>query len=334
DVNVSYIVGSTNTSTGGDTGDGGDTGGEGGGEEQPEEGNGTGAIYTGKTINGTLGDTEFTLAWTATWNKNETVTFSANINPTMPGMSPQILGLEENPVVLQLESGLYVYTTTATYKADEQIAANFFIAGENGVVSETMPFTYTVGSDANDNTGTGGGTEITPPAEGDKGNGETATGTILGVFEGATLPGEESTSDVAYEIVWSATWNLNGTVTFSFTITPWVVGLVPQISVGGSQFADLVSEGDNKYSFTTTGEYAEGTSPFALYMPYLGGVANVKMDYEVGASKDYTAIYRFDSSSTNAPVEFFNLAGQRVANPQHGVFIRKQGNKTSKVVIR
>lgn len=36
----------------------------------------------------------------------------------------------------------------------------------------------------------------------------------------------------------------------------------------------------------------------------------------------------------NAPVEFFNLNGQRVENPENGVFIRKQGNKTSKVVIR
>lgn len=36
----------------------------------------------------------------------------------------------------------------------------------------------------------------------------------------------------------------------------------------------------------------------------------------------------------DAPVMFYNLNGQRVENPSNGIFIRKQGSKTSKVVIR
>ncbi len=36
----------------------------------------------------------------------------------------------------------------------------------------------------------------------------------------------------------------------------------------------------------------------------------------------------------NAPVEYFNLQGVRVANPENGLFIVKQGNKVSKQVIR
>lgn len=35
-----------------------------------------------------------------------------------------------------------------------------------------------------------------------------------------------------------------------------------------------------------------------------------------------------------APVEYFNLQGIRVANPENGVFIRRQGSKVSKIVIR
>lgn len=34
----------------------------------------------------------------------------------------------------------------------------------------------------------------------------------------------------------------------------------------------------------------------------------------------------------NAPVEYFNLQGVRVANPENGLFIARQGNKTVKVV--
>ncbi len=39
-------------------------------------------------------------------------------------------------------------------------------------------------------------------------------------------------------------------------------------------------------------------------------------------------------SQTDAPVEFFNLQGIRVANPEGGVFIRRQGNDVSKVLVK
>lgn len=39
-------------------------------------------------------------------------------------------------------------------------------------------------------------------------------------------------------------------------------------------------------------------------------------------------------TSVNAPVEYYNLQGVRVANPQGGVFIRRQGDKVSKEYVR
>lgn len=36
----------------------------------------------------------------------------------------------------------------------------------------------------------------------------------------------------------------------------------------------------------------------------------------------------------NAPVEYFNLQGMRVANPENGIYIVRQGNKTSKVFVK
>ncbi|MDE6196519.1 MAG: hypothetical protein K2F91_01475, partial [Muribaculaceae bacterium] len=38
-------------------------------------------------------------------------------------------------------------------------------------------------------------------------------------------------------------------------------------------------------------------------------------------------------ADTNAPVEYFNLQGVRVANPENGLFIRRQGKTTTKVVL-
>lgn len=36
----------------------------------------------------------------------------------------------------------------------------------------------------------------------------------------------------------------------------------------------------------------------------------------------------------DAPVQYFNINGQRVQNPSNGIFIRKQGDKVNKIVIR
>ncbi len=36
----------------------------------------------------------------------------------------------------------------------------------------------------------------------------------------------------------------------------------------------------------------------------------------------------------NAPVEYFNLQGVRVANPENGLYIRRQGNKAAKVYVK
>jgi hypothetical protein len=38
--------------------------------------------------------------------------------------------------------------------------------------------------------------------------------------------------------------------------------------------------------------------------------------------------------NSNAPVEYYNLQGVRIANPQTGLYIRRQGNKAEKVIIR
>lgn len=46
-----------------------------------------------------------------------------------------------------------------------------------------------------------------------------------------------------------------------------------------------------------------------------------------------TSIKDIDIDSDNAPVEYFNLNGIRVNKPENGVFIRRQGNKISKIIL-
>ena len=40
-----------------------------------------------------------------------------------------------------------------------------------------------------------------------------------------------------------------------------------------------------------------------------------------------------ESIEVNAPAEYFNQQGVKVANPENGIFIKKQGNKTTKVIL-
>jgi len=64
---------------------------------------------------------------------------------------------------------------------------------------------------------------------------------------------------------------------------------------------------------------------------------NKQDDMQVYPTKftlDTTGIEGVAADDANAPVEFFNLQGVRVANPENGLFIRRQGNKVEKVVIR
>lgn len=44
-------------------------------------------------------------------------------------------------------------------------------------------------------------------------------------------------------------------------------------------------------------------------------------------------IVEVETADDNAPVEYFNLQGIRVVNPSNGIFIRRQGSKTSKVIL-
>lgn len=68
---------------------------------------------------------------------------------------------------------------------------------------------------------------------------------------------------------------------------------------------------------------------------YLKGVQTVVFDYN-----SMTMFFDEESgvnnieSMNNADVEYYNLQGVKVNNPSNGIFIIKQGNKTSKAVIR
>ncbi|MCI9054244.1 MAG: leucine-rich repeat domain-containing protein [Muribaculaceae bacterium] len=47
-----------------------------------------------------------------------------------------------------------------------------------------------------------------------------------------------------------------------------------------------------------------------------------------------SGIKGIEADGSNAPAEFFNLNGVRVANPENGLYIKRQGGKTAKVLVK
>ncbi len=60
------------------------------------------------------------------------------------------------------------------------------------------------------------------------------------------------------------------------------------------------------------------------------GAFNLPSLYLLDGSSAVAAV----EASENAPVEYFNLQGIRVANPENGIYIRRQGSSVSKVLVK
>ncbi len=77
-------------------------------------------------------------------------------------------------------------------------------------------------------------------------------------------------------------------------------------------------------------EAVEGDANSVYIYVYTGGANMSKWKFSFDPTQSGVANIEADE---NAPVEYYNLQGIRVANPQGGIFIRRQGNKATKVVL-
>lgn len=64
-----------------------------------------------------------------------------------------------------------------------------------------------------------------------------------------------------------------------------------------------------------------------------GAIENAATTKPVVAGSE-SGVEAIEADNANAPVEYFNLQGVRVENPENGIFIRRQGTSVEKVVIR
>ena len=71
-----------------------------------------------------------------------------------------------------------------------------------------------------------------------------------------------------------------------------------------------------------------GTLKYFAHNPVTGARSEVKSATATGTTTGIADI----NADVNAPVEYFNLQGIRVANPENGMFIRRQGTQVTKVI--
>ena len=96
------------------------------------------------------------------------------------------------------------------------------------------------------------------------------------------------------------------------------------ITISTAGIATIVFNGN--YSRNTL-KYNQPSSIFACYAPE-DARNNVSLYKEVDTVTGIDEIV-----AKNAPVEYYNLLGVKVANPEKGIFIKKQGNKATKVIL-
>lgn len=89
-----------------------------------------------------------------------------------------------------------------------------------------------------------------------------------------------------------------------------------------------INVADEKHDITTDGE------KLRFYVRAVkNGVAGEAQTLDVANPGDPSGIADIEVEA-NAPVEYYNLQGVRVAEPACGIYLRRQGDKVSKVVVR
>jgi hypothetical protein len=163
---------------------------------------------------------------------------------------------------------------------------------------------------------------------------------LTGSLPGAVVNGETTT--VEYNVVVALTYYA-GKITADVTadeVTASVKDLNLQFHESDHYLQSTTkSRAAGEYYYELTGTYTkDSATDFALLFAYPdhGITANIT-DYSVGAENEnpVAGVNGIAADTAEAPVEYFNLQGVRVnGNLAPGVYIRRQGQSTSKILVK
>ena len=107
------------------------------------------------------------------------------------------------------------------------------------------------------------------------------------------------------------------------------------IAVTGADITNIVFTGnkiDNTYVTANTGTISgktwSGSSQSVVFTTNVNtNINTITVTYDTATAIEEVGV------DANAPVEYYTLQGVKVARPENGIFIKKQGSKTTKVVL-
>ena len=110
--------------------------------------------------------------------------------------------------------------------------------------------------------------------------------------------------------------------TMTFTVTGAAITKI--VFTGGKASTTQMSVEDGTFE----GETWKGDSQSITFTAKATtNINTITVTYDTATGIEDTMV------DENAPVEYYNLQGVKVANPENGIFIKKQGGRTSKVVL-
>lgn len=115
------------------------------------------------------------------------------------------------------------------------------------------------------------------------------------------------------------------TVTVPYTVSDALVGRKVEVKVDGEHYDYFTAEAAGNY--TTVMNVEDNGESIAKNIQMVCRSASDEV------SLDVKSMVNVIVTDENAPVEYYNMLGVRVQNPANGVYIVKQGNKTTKVVL-
>ncbi|MCM1475726.1 MAG: hypothetical protein NC036_05700 [Muribaculaceae bacterium] len=151
----------------------------------------------------------------------------------------------------------------------------------------------------------------------------------------------QNDTDFPYTLGYSIVYNTDKTLTVTARYT-WAdnapFGVVPgEFFINGKMTSFSYDESRAVIEKVRVGTTAETFNPgeeVTINFHVAAGDGAVLSDnvaYKVGETNSSVAVEVIED--VNAPVEFYNLQGIRVVNPENGLYIRRQGNKVTKVIL-
>ena len=142
-----------------------------------------------------------------------------------------------------------------------------------------------------------------------------------------------------YTLNYTITYNEDKTLTVEGTFN-WTngepVGMVngdAHINIGGNDSWNALQLVGNTLTATTTATYEAGEQgTIEFYRAYALGAFSYPISYVVGTNNLPTVVVDLEAAD-EAPAEYYTIQGIRVANPEHGLYIRVQNGKATKVIL-